>query len=363
MKKIGLMCVILGIVNGVHAMQDLYCVILAGGNGERLWPLSRQDYPKQFLSVVGQESLLDQAIARVVPIVPREHIWVSTTEHHAPKIKALVGDKIGRIVVEPGSRNTGPAILLSCFEIYKQNPDAVVVFVPADPFIPEKDSAKFVHFLEHAIDFVRTKNRISLLGVEPTYAATGYGYIEFDRQSSPLAPYVVSKFHEKPNPETAQRYCDAGNMLWNIGMFCGRVSLFMQEFKVHARDMYDGVIAYLAGVIPYADVISDSVDYAIMEKSERVSVLPVDFSWCDVGNLEIFLTLKAQCKSLPENVITIEAQNNLVDVPDQLVALVGVDDLCVVKTGDVLLITKRREAEQVKKVVQTLKRRQDNSYL
>lgn len=344
--------------------HHVYCVILAGGSGERLWPLSRVRLPKQLLVVGSDRTLLDQAIDRVSGLVPSSNIWVSTTQQHADRIADVVGHRIGNIVIEPGSRNTGPAILYCCMELYKHDPHAVVAFLPADPFIPM--NAHFADFLEHALDYVCNHDHIALLGLKPRYPATGYGYIEFDKQAQEVSHdglIPVKKFHEKPSFQVAQDYIAAGNMLWNAGMFCGKAGVFLEEFEKHAPEMFAGVQAFMQGAGRYEDVISDSIDYAIMEKSNRISVLPVDFPWCDVGNVEVFLSIKEQSQQQASNVVSIDAKGNLVDAPGKLVALVGVEDLCIVDTGDTLLVVKRQEAEKVKQVVKALKEMQAHEYL
>ncbi len=344
--------------------EDIYIVVLAGGNGERLWPLSRKTNPKQLLTIENDQTLLDQSVNRVKSLVNKETIWISTTQQHASKIEEMVSGTVGRVLAEPGLRNTGPAILLSCLEIYKKNPNAIIIFVPADQFIPAKDNEKYLQFLEEAIDYVVSYDTITLLGVRPTYPATGYGYIEFENENSTQMPYQVKKFHEKPLLEVAQQYLDSGSMLWNIGMFCGKASVFIQEFQLHAHDIYDGVKDFLEGRRPYDSIKSESIDYAVMEKSKRITVLPVNFSWYDIGNIEIFLTIKNACGGLSKNrTISAESKNNLVDVPNKLVALIGVEDLCVVETDEVLLITKRNEAEKVRAIVKTLKESTLKEYL
>jgi len=342
--------------------RSIYCVILAGGSGERLWPLSRKNKPKQLLEVGEQKTLLEQAIERLKPITSQDKIWICTTQQHADAISVMTKDSVGHMVVEPGARNTGPAILLSCLEIYKKDPNALVLFLPADPFIPPHDYGLFADFLDHAFDFVAQEDRITLLGVKPTFPATGYGYIEFAQGNQ--APYIVEKFHEKPSQSVAEQYLSSGTMLWNIGMFCAKVSVFIDEFKNVAPIMYQGVVDYMARVSSYDSVVADSVDYAIMEKSSKISVLPVDFSWCDVGNIEIFLSIKEQYGALHnKKVLEVESGNNLVDVPDTLVALIGVHDLCIVRTNEVLLITKRDDAEKVRAIVQMLKQGAFKDYL
>ncbi|MEX0849118.1 MAG: sugar phosphate nucleotidyltransferase [Candidatus Dependentiae bacterium] len=337
--------------------KNLYCVILAGGDGSRLWPLSRQCKPKQLLTLGSDVTLLEQAIDRIAPMTTKDHIWISTTAKHEENIRLSVEHRVGRILVEPGSRNTGPAILLCCMEIHAIDPNAVIVFLPADPFIPKRDWEKCRDFLDHAVDHATKHDDIVLLGVEPTYPATGYGYIEFDPQDAleQQAPYKVSRFREKPSFEVAQQYIEQGNKLWNISIFCAQASTFMREFQQEASEMFAGVKNYLDNVGSYEKVVADSIDYAVMERSKHVSVMPVDFSWCDVGNIEVFLSLKQQYNTLDANFIGVDARNNLVDVPGKLVALVGVDDLCVVEVDDALLITKRDAAENVRGIVKLLK--------
>ena len=340
-----------------------YCVVLAGGSGTRLWPLSRSDFPKQFLSVCGDLTLIQQAVERISLIIREENIWIGTTAQHEWTVEMQVGDSIGRIVVEPGMRNTGPAILLSCFEIYKKDPDAVIVFLPSDPFIPNK--SRFVSFLERAINYAEFHDRICLLGLKPQYPATGYGYIEYEdsMKGSEAIPFEVKSFHEKPVLEVAQRYCSQGNMLWNISMFCAKASVFMQEFKKEAPDIFEGVKAFVEGNGAYEDIRAESIDFAVMEKSKRVSVFPVDFDWCDVGNIEVFLALQKEYGLPDASTMSVSANNNLVHAPKKFVALVGVENLCVVETDDVLLITKQGEAEKVRRLVQKLKKSEFDQYV
>ncbi len=346
----------------VVSKPNVYYVILAGGSGQRLWPLSRKKQPKQLLSLGSEATLLDQAINRVLMLTYEDFIWVSTTKEHEASIRKSLTGRIGNISVEPGSRDTGAAILLNCFEIYEKDPNAVIVFLPADPFIPVRDNKKFAGFLEHAVNFVSTHDKITLLGVEPTYPATGYGYIEYDNNDH-NAPYPAIKFREKPSAEVAQQYLEKGNMLWNISIFCAKASVFLQEFKTYAPKIYDGVQKYKNGEASYDIVKAESIDYAVMEHSKHVHVLPVDFEWCDVGNIEVFLSLKQQYNTLDNNFIAVDSSNNLVDVPKKLVALVGVEDLCIVETEDALLITKRNKAERVRSIVKLLKSSKLDSYL
>jgi len=341
--------------------KNVYFVILAGGSGTRLWPISRKEKPKQFIPVGDKKTLIKQAIHRIAELVPKDNIWISTTQEHAQNIKLHVENDIGNIVIEPGLRNTGPAILLACMKLHKHNPKAAVVFLTADHFIPDKQ--KFVNYLKQAIDFTLKNEHITLLGLKPKYPATGYGYIEFDNINRQQAPFKVATFHEKPDLKTAQSYIKKNNILWNSGMFCGKTSVFIQEFKKEANKIYEGVSNYLQETGNYNDIKSDSIDYAIMEKSKNIFVLPVDFPWCDVGNIEVFLSIQKENMQLKNNIVSVDSDNNLIDVKNKLVALIGINDLCIVETDGILLITKKNQSEKVKTIVKKLKKSDNKKYL
>jgi len=340
--------------------KDVYFIILAGGNGTRLWPLSRREKPKQFIAVGTKETLIDQAIDRISSLVPKENIWISTTKEHAENITRYAGNKIGNIVVEPGLRNTGPAILLGCMELYKHNPNASVIFLPADPFISNPET--FISYVKQAINFTLTHDHITLIGLKPTYPATGYGYIEANKTQS-NAPYPVKAFHEKPSLDVAKQYVQKDTMFWNAGMFCGKTSVFIDEFKKEAPEIFEGVSEYMLGKGDYNDVKSDSIDYAVMEKSKNIYVLPATFPWCDVGNIAIFLDIQKKHKQLDTSMIQVDAKNNLVKTNNKLVALVGIDNLCVVETDDVILVARHDQTEKVKEVVNLLKKTNMQKYL
>jgi mannose-1-phosphate guanylyltransferase len=343
--------------------MNVYGVILAGGVGERLWPLSRQEHPKQFLSIGSSENLLQQSINRFHGIIAPDAIWVVTSAAHAKYITEHMHSSVGNLIIEPCGRNTGPALVHACLELSKKDPNAIVVFAPADPYIPESDYPLYRRYICQAIAFASSCESIVLCGVKPTYAATGYGYIEYTTEHAHNPFFQVARFHEKPAYAIAQQYIQQTNMLWNIGTFVAKVSVFIDEFKRVAPDLFADLEQFHAGKKEYKDIVSQSVDCAVIERSNRVCVLPVDFSWCDVGNVDVFLSLKAQSGQHTQKEIIVESHNNIVDVPNKLVALIGVDDLCIIETADALLITKRSEAEKVRAVVAHLKREQQTEYL
>ncbi len=341
----------------------VYCVILAGGSGERLWPLSRHRTPKQFLSVDNTTTLLEQTIARVRPLVTdARNIWISTTAQYVSQIQDMVGDRIGRIIVEPCARNTGPAILYSCYQLQAYDAQAQIIFLPSDAFIMQSDYGRFCGAAQQAIDSIAIAPvKIALVGVTPSYAATGYGYIEYiDDQSGGCFPVV--RFHEKPSPDVARYYLQCKNMLWNIGVVIVRADTCIGLCKKYAQELSYGMQRVMDADMDYQDLPSISFDYALLEKSDQVVVVPVDITWSDVGNLNILLAL-ASSNTSSGQVFLNNAHDNLVYAQGKLVALVGVDDLCIVDTGDVLLVARRSQAESVKVIVAQLKQAGLSDYL
>lgn len=331
-------------------MEHLYCVILAGGHGERLWPLSRKRRPKQLLPFIHEKTLLEQAIARISSLVPAERRWVVTTQEQEQAVENVAGATVGQIITEPAARNTTAAMVLAAREVEAVDPQATVVFLSSDHYIP--DTQTFLDFLTHAIDYAQQHEELVLLGLKPTYAATGYGYIAHHQQTKYPAP--VTQFYEKPNEQKAQEYLTK-NYLWNSGMVVTQVQTFLEECEKHAFEIVEGVDRSRLGHACYEGIPSVSIDYAVMEKSERLVVLPADFVWSDVGNLESFLQLK-RSNYHDDSVITIDAANNLVDVQEGIVALVGVNDLCVIQNDNVLLIVDRHQSEKVKLVLKQLEK-------
>ncbi len=339
-----------------------YIVILAGGKGERLWPLSREKMPKQLLTLGNKHSLLEQTIARVKSLVPKSNLLIMTTEQQEEEIKRLVGHEVNQVLTEPCARNTAPAILLACLQIFEKDKDATIVFLPADHFIIQ--DALFRIHLKKALDFSAHNEVFSLVGIKPNFAATGYGYIEYEeKKTAARSLNKVSHFHEKPSLKIAKLYISLSNMLWNIGVFCGKASLFINEYKNIIPTLFNAVMKYHKGDGNYQNCESISFDHAVLEKSKKIFVEPADFSWSDVGNLEIFLSIRAQHQQVNAPVININSKNNIVDVPKKLVGLIGIEDLCIVETDDVLLISKKKQTDNVKLILNKLKDEKQNHYL
>ncbi len=327
--------------------SDIYCVVLAGGNGERLWPLSRKDKPKQFLSLDAQGSIFESTLDRMQKIKGNKHFWAVTTKALYEPLKQLAKDRIEHYVVEPARRNTAPAILLTCLSIAQKDPHARVIFLPCDQHVP--DSEAFTKTLNLLLD-APSIGGITLIGLKPERPATGYGYIKFDPAKEGISPALG--FFEKPTLARAQEYMESGNMLWNTGIFFGKVIDFIEEYRKYAPEVLNSVEAFLKGEGIYEDAPNTSIDYAVLEHSNAVNVLPASFAWSDIGSIVTFLSLKGEPSD--RSTIAIDAQNNLIETSKKLVALIGVSDLCIAETDDVLMVTHCSRAEEVKRVVAEL---------
>ena len=338
-------------------MKETFFVVLAGGHGERLWPLSSYLRPKQFIPFINGISLLEQTTQRIQPLVKnKSHLMVVTNADQQDAVKKLLG-KQASVLCEPAGRNTAPAILLSCLEIVEKDNDAVIVVLPSDHFIPETE--KFVSLLWASIAYASCYDQIVLLGVKPTHPATGYGYIQYKAEQfvAGWSCFPVQKFHEKPDKERAQEYLSRQDMLWNVGIFVGKAKVFLDQFAQWAPELWSAMEQYRKNECGYDQLPSISIDHAIMEKSDKVVVFPAQFAWHDVGTLPAFLTLKAQYeKDADTKVINVDAQGNLACSTKKVVAFVGVDNLCVVETDDALLVVAQDRVESVRDVSSQIKK-------
>lgn len=334
--------------------QQVKYVVFAGGGGYRLWPLSSPERPKQFIPFLGSASLLKQTIQRVAPVLKsHQDVMVVTLERYRDDIVRDVGDLIGSIVTEPMSRNTGPALLQALKNLSESGQDPVIVVLWADHFIPNQD--QFLTLLEHAVDSVIQRESLAILGVYPTYPATGYGYIQAGEQITPGC-FKVQQFHEKPNQTAAQKYLEAGNYFWNMGIVVGKVSTFIQEFKTHAPELFTKLMQAQDMSAAYQLIAPVSIDVAMLEKCKNIVVLPWAHEWYDVGNIHLFLELHQRyTPQTVQNVISVNASNNLVSSKKK-VACVGVHDLCIVETDTELLIVAQKDVELVKKVVENIEK-------
>ncbi len=354
-------------------MSATYAVILAGGSGRRFWPLSRDHRPKQLLKLLSEETLLEQALARLDGLVPREHILILTNREQETAVRALLGDKVPaeNILAEPDKRDTAPAIALGIGWVAARDPEATMMVLPADQLI--KDRAAFQDCLRGAVEVASRTRALVTIGIKPTWACPGYGYIERGRRAfisgldhSP-AVYEVQKFREKPAPELAEQFLAQGNFSWNAGMFIWTVSGVIAELAHHCPELAhfigevrrsSDLAATLAG--QFSALPKISIDYALMEKAGRVLNVEASFDWDDVGSwISVGKYLPAdEARNVSNSPLTaIESHGNIIFTEGgQRVALLGVENLIIVQTADALLIADRHSADAIKNLVDLVPR-------
>lgn len=345
-------------------------LILAGGSGERLWPLSRKNYPKQFLRLNGDRSLLQQTVGRILNAVSTEDIIILTNNaykfhvlsdlHSLPIINCQASNT--HIIPEPASRNTAPAIALGvkyCMEKLGCKKDEVVFLSPSDHIIKPDD--KFAGYMRLADEIAR-KGYIVTFGVKPDKPETGYGYIKFSRQHSIDGGknfFEVEEFTEKPDRETAKRYINAGTYFWNSGMFAFTIGTILEEMNSHApeiRGMID--LSFEEMLLRFKQMPNISLDYAVMEKSNRVVVLPFDLYWNDIGSWDSLYDVMDKDENgnvKKGDVLTINTQGTLILGSKRHIATIGLENCLIVETDDAILIAKKGEAQKVKDIVNKLK--------
>lgn len=358
--------------------MNLFTTVLAGGSGTRFWPKSRVDFPKQFLILQGTQSLLQNTISRIEPLVPLSHIQVVTASHlHQQTLQQLPGLVPENILSEPVGRNTAAAIGLAACHLVEHYPDALMVVLPADHVIP--DSVAFCNSVRQAAQVAQHHDILMTLGIHPTYPATGYGYIESgDMLPTPNAPstYRVTKFSEKPPADVAARYITSGRHYWNCGIFVWQAATILEEITTHMPTLWQGLQTYMTALRAGAseDILSHhytqlpniSIDYGVLEHSSRVGVLPVTFAWSDVGSWRSLADLHPQDENgnvVVGNHLSLDSTGLIVYSPDQLVATIGLTDLIIVQTEDAILICPKDRDQEVRGLVQALRQRGQTDFL
>jgi len=356
--------------------MKIYPVILSGGSGTRLWPLSREHYPKQLLALVGEQTMLQQTISRLdnMPNI-QSPIVVSNEEH-----RFLVAEQLRQlkmtpqaIILEPVGRNTAPALTLAALALMKSEPDAIMLVMPADHVI--QNNHAFQLAVEHGARLAE-QNQLVTFGVVPTGPETGYGYIRkgtsLDAQAadnSIAAAFRVSAFVEKPDQQKAKQYIDSGNYLWNSGIFMMRASVWLQELDRHRPDIAKACAQaseqgkvdadfYRVDKSLFTSCPSDSIDYAVMEKTNRATVVPLDAGWSDVGAWPALWEVSARNTDgnvIQGDVMAHQTSNSLLIAQHRFVAAVGLQDVIVVETADAVLVAHKDHAQDVKAIVSHLK--------
>ncbi|MEZ8990156.1 mannose-1-phosphate guanylyltransferase/mannose-6-phosphate isomerase [Vibrio breoganii] len=347
-------------------------VIMAGGSGSRLWPLSRTHYPKQFISLTSDDTMLQETIKRLDGIEHKSPFLICNEEHRFVVAEQLRNNSIAHsgIVLEPVGRNTAPAIALAALQAVSDGDDPLLLVLAADHVI--KNEVKFADAVEqakmHAID-----GKLVTFGIVPTGPETGYGYIK-QGNSVGSTGYDVERFVEKPNLETAIEYVASEEYLWNSGMFLFKASRYLEELEAHRPDILEACKKSIAGCTADLDFIrldeaafkacpDDSVDYAVMEKTKDAVVVPLDAQWSDVGSFSSLWEVadKDQNGNVAHgDVITVGTHNSFIYSQSKLVSTVGVDDLVVVETKDAVLVAHKDKVQDVKSIVNELKKQNRN---
>ena len=357
--------------------NSIYALILAGGTGTRLWPHSRRMRPKQLLPLISSRSMLQETVDRILPIIPGDHVFIVTNTDHIKTVREqLPNVPTENIIGEIKAHGTTPSIGLGGLHIEKIDPSAIMVSLHADHFIARP--ADFRGALLDAAQIARAGYLVTL-GIKPSHPETGYGYIhrgELVEQVGEQAVYRVAQFLEKPDAATAARFVECGEYYWNSGIFAWKMTTLWEEYeryqpklcaqlRVIGKDL--GTRREKATLTRVWDkIVTETIDVGIMEKSQRVVTLPIDVGWSDVGSWATLLDL------LPANHennvvvgehIGVDTSNTLIYSPNRLIATVGLQDMIVVDAGDAILVCPKSRAQEVKHLVEALKKNHKQKYL
>ncbi|MBC8125524.1 MAG: mannose-1-phosphate guanylyltransferase [Gloeobacteraceae cyanobacterium ES-bin-144] len=351
--------------------ENTYALILAGGSGTRFWPLSRDARPKQLLDLFGSGTLLEHAIRRLDGLVPFENIFILTNQKQVEAVRENASMlPPANIFAEPAKRDTAPAVALGIGLIAARNPDAVMVVLPADQLI--QDSAAFQAVMSDALAVAEKSDGLVTIGIQPSWACPSYGYIERGDRATisnidcENTLFEVKRFREKPNPELAEQFLRQGGFSWNAGMFVWSLPTVIQQLAKHAPELFAFVSELRNSSDIHATVASQfpslparSIDYALMEKADRVLNIEATFDWDDVGSwLSVAKYLEKSGEDNRSNtpITALDSENNIVfnARPGSRVALLGVEDLIIVQTEDALLIANRHQADAIKNLTAIL---------
>ncbi len=360
-------------------MSKNYCLIMAGGSGTRFWPRSRVVKPKQYLSLFGDLSLIQESVQRFANFIPEDRIYVVSAKSQQEVLESQTTNlPKENMIYEPVGKNTLPAIGLAALFIAEKDPDGILIVSPSDHLI--QNDELFQQCIESAALIAEKNDGIVTIGISPKYPATGYGYVQTAEEiqiGQSIKSFAVTQFVEKPNVEVATGYLKSGGFFWNSGIFIFKVSVFLESVQKYAPELYAdlmrikehiGAETYEEAVDRiYREVTSISIDYGILEKASNVFLVQGDFIWNDLGSWEEVYKYDSN-KDENQNatsgeVVLIDTKNSYVYAPNSLVAVVGLEDVIVVQEGDTILVCKRDRAEDIKAVVGEITKRKLDRYL
>ncbi|RYD21036.1 MAG: mannose-1-phosphate guanyltransferase [Verrucomicrobiaceae bacterium] len=353
------------------ALKNTYALILAGGSGTRFWPLSRNAKPKQLLDLFGTGTLLEQTIRRLEGLVPLENILILTNNLQVDAVREIASMlPAENIYAEPAKRDTAPAVALGIGLVAARNPDAVMMVLPSDQLI--QDTEAFHSVMADALATAEKSDGLVTIGIRPTWACPSYGYIERGERAHIAGlqcanpPVEVKRFREKPNVELAEQFLAQGHFSWNAGMFVWSLPVVIEQLTRHAPELASFISELrrspdLAATVAaqFPKLTPTSIDYALMENANRVLNIEATFDWDDVGSwisIAKYLEKYGDENRANEPISEIDSENNIIfnARPGTRIALLGVDDLIVVQTGDALLIANRHQADAIKKLTDLL---------
>lgn len=355
----------------------LHAVIMAGGSGTRFWPQSTKKHPKQFLTLFGDQTMLQTTVERIKSAVPAERVWVITNDRYVDLVEEQLPEvPQSNIIGEPVAKNTAPCVAAAATLIAEQDDDATMAVLPADHLIADTDA--FISVVKAGAKKAQHSDTLVTIGIQPSRPETGYGYIEFEKESGEtLDGYDikrVAQFREKPDIATARQFVFSGKFLWNSGMFIWKASTILDQFKQHLPDVANQVEQLKPAVATnnqnaainsfYEHCPSVSIDYGIMEKAQNVFVIPGDFGWSDVGSWKALYELEDKDENgnviKAKQFVAEQATDNLVHSQNgKIIALAGVENLAVIETDDAILVCNLDNAQSVKQVVNQLKENEE----
>lgn len=346
----------------------IYGLILAGGKGSRLYPLSRAKEPKQFLKIINGKSFLVNTLNRVMPLIDKQNLYIVTNKDYEERVFEEIKDiNKENVFVEPSNKETATCMGLSAVKLLKQDKEAVMIVLPSDHYIEEEK--KYIEALKQAVELANRKRGIITIGIDPTRAETGYGYIQMgERTIGDIATYKVERFTEKPNEEVAKEFLLKGNYLWNSGIFVFRADVILREMEKYLPKIYKALMEIYAGIgteneediikNQYNKIEGISIDFGIMQRTRKAYVIKGEFIWDDIGSFKsLSRFLNRQDKNnLSKNVYLEGCENCSVFGKENLIIGLGIKDIVIVDAGDVILVMDKDKDQEIKNLLNNINR-------